>query len=68
MTRAIKLMEHPMKVLERRCEKIIRGQVSIDNMQFGFKPDTGITDAIFIIPQVRVRHQARKKKLYYVFF
>ena len=36
--RAIKLLEQPMKVLERVLEKRIRCQVSIDNMQFGFMP------------------------------
>ena len=32
--RAIKLLDQPMKVLERVLEKRIRCQVSIDNMQF----------------------------------
>ena len=36
--RAIKLLEQPMKVLERVLEKRIRCQVSIANMQFGFMP------------------------------
>ena len=35
-----------MKVLERVLEKRIRCQVSIDNMQFGFMPGKGTTDAI----------------------
>ena len=39
--RAIKLLEQPMKVLERVLEKRIRCQVSIDNMQFGFMPGHG---------------------------
>ena len=43
--RAIKLLEQPMKVLERVLEKRIRCQVSIDNMQFGFMPGKGTTDA-----------------------
>ena len=50
----------PMKVLERVLEKNIRYQVSIDDMQFGFMPGKGTTDAIFIM-------QARNKKLYYAF-
>ena len=65
--RAIKLQELPMKVLERVLEKRIRCQVSIDNMQFGFMPGKGTTDAIFIIRQVQENHQARKKKLHYIF-
>ena len=63
--RAIKLLEQPMKVLERVLDKRIRCQVSIDNMQFGFMPGKGTTDAISIIRQVQEKHQAKKKKLYY---
>ena len=65
--RAIKLLEQPMKVLERVLEKRIRCQVSIDNMQFGFMPGKGTIDAIFIMRQVQEKHQAKKKKLYYAF-
>ena len=36
-------------------------------MQFGFTPGKGTTDAIFIMRQVQETHQAKKKKLYYVF-
>ena len=56
-----------MKVLERVLEKRIRCQVSIDNMQFGFMPGNGTTDAIFIMRQVHEKHQSKKKKLYYAF-
>ena len=48
-------------------EKRIRCQVSIDNMQFGFMPGKGTTDAIYIMQQVHEKHQAKKKKLYYAF-
>ena len=65
--RAIKLLEQPMKVFERVLEKRIRCQVLIDNMQFGFMPGKGTTDAIFIMRQVEEKHQAKKKKLYYAF-
>ena len=54
--RAIKLLEQPMKVLERVLEKRIRCQVSIDNMRFGFMPGKGTTDAIFIMRQVQEKH------------
>ena len=53
-------------MLERVLEKWIRCQVSIDNMQFGFMPGKGTTDAIFIMRQVQEKLQA-KKKLYYAF-
>ena len=42
--KSIKLLEQPMKVLERVLEKKISGQVSIDNMPFGFMPGKGTTD------------------------
>ena len=41
--------------------------MSIDNMQFGFMPGNGTTDAIFIMRQVHEKHQARKKNLYFAF-
>ena len=47
--RAIKLLEHAMKVLERVLANRIREQVDIDDMQFGFTPGKGTTDAIFIL-------------------
>ena len=56
-----------MKVLEIVLEKRIRWQVLIDNMQFGFMPGKGTTEAIFIMRQVQKKHPAKKKKLYYVF-
>ena len=62
--RAIKLLEQPLKVLESVGKE---GQVSIDNMQFGFMPGKGTTDAICIMRQVQEKHQAKKKKQYYAF-
>ena len=50
-----------MKVLERGLEKRIRCQVSIDNMQFGFMPGKGTTDAIFIMRQVQENSKQRKR-------
>ena len=54
--RAIKLLKQPMKLLERVLEKKIRCQVSIYNMQFGFMPGKGNTDAIFTMRQVQEKH------------
>ena len=62
--RDIKLLEQPMKVLERVLEKRIRCQVSIDNMQFGFMPGKGTTNAM---RQVQEKYQSNKKTLYYAF-
>ena len=65
--RAIRLLEQPMKVFDRVLEKRIKCQVSTDNMQFGFMPGKGTTDAIFSMRHVQEKFQAKKKKLYYVF-
>ena len=40
--RAIKLLEHGMKILEK-----------VDEMQFGFTPGRGTTGAIFIVRQLQ---------------
>jgi hypothetical protein len=47
--KGIKLLDHGMKVLECVIEKKVRGRVSIDDMQFGFRPGRGTTNAIFIV-------------------
>jgi len=40
--RAIKLLEHAMKVIERVFERRIREKVKTDAMQFGFMPGKGM--------------------------
>ena len=47
-SQGIKLLEHGMKVTERVFERKLRQRVDIDKMQFGFRPGTGTTDAIFV--------------------
>ena len=51
--RGLKLLEQTLKVVERIVENLIRDQVSIDDMQFGFMPARGTTDAIFILRQMQ---------------
>ena len=65
--RAIKVVEHGMKVVERVLEMRIREQVKIDEMQFGFTPGKSTTDAIFIVRQVQEKFRGKQKKLYYAF-
>ena len=55
-SRGIKLLEHGMKVAERVLERRLRQTVEIDKMQFGFRPGTGTTDAIFIARQLQERY------------
>ena len=50
--RGITLLEHATKVVERIFEHRIQQQIDIDDMQFGFMKDKGITDAIFIVRQM----------------
>ena len=58
--RGIKLLDHVMKVLERVVEKKVRNKVFINDMQFGFRPGKGTTDAIFIVRQVQERFLEQK--------
>ena len=46
--KGLKLLEHVMKVLERVLESLIRSQVDINNIQFGFMPVRSTTTAIYI--------------------
>ncbi|MBJ5686662.1 reverse transcriptase family protein, partial [Salmonella enterica subsp. enterica serovar London] len=50
-------------VLEQR----IRHQVRVDEMQFGFMPGKGTTDATFLVRQLQEKYHGKGKKLYYAF-
>ena len=65
--RGLKLIEHPLKVLERVVEVMIRDIVDLDSMQFGFRPGRGTTDAIFILRQVQEKYLAKNKHIYFAF-
>ena len=65
--RAIKLLEHAMKVIERVFKRRIREKVKTDAMQFGFMPGKGTTDAIFAIQQMQEKYGCKGKKLYFAF-
>ena len=65
--RAIKLLEHVMKILEKVLERRIRQIVELDEMQFGFTPGRGTTDAIFIVKQIQEKFRAKGRPLYYDF-
>ena len=47
--RGFKLTGHVLKMVERIIEVTICDVVNSDNMQFGFMPGRGTTDAIFIL-------------------
>jgi hypothetical protein len=54
-------------VLERVVEGLIRKRVVIDEIQFGFMPGCGTTDAIFILCQIQEKHLAANKPLFIAF-
>ena len=60
--KAQKLLDHVMKGIQRVIGKNIRVRISIDDMQFGFMPGRGSTDAIFILRQLQEKHLAKNKK------
>ena len=62
--RGIKLLDQVMKVFERVIEAKVRSRVKIDDMQLGFRPGRGTTDAIFVVRQVQERYLAKKKELW----
>ena len=65
--RGLKLTDQVMKLLERVLDSAIRGMVNIDELQFGFVPGRGTTDAIFIARQMQEKFIAANKPLYFAF-
>ena len=65
--RGLKLTDQVMKLLERVLDPLIRNMVNIDEMQFGFVPGKGTTDAIFIVRQLQEKYIAANKPLYFAF-
>src|SRR6267154_698996 len=61
--RGIKLLDHVLKVLERVIEAWVRKMVKLEEMQFGFSPGKGTTDAIFIVRQVQEKFLGKQKEL-----
>ena len=61
--RAVKLIEHGMKVVERVLEKRHCRIVSVDEMQFGFTPVSGIIDAVLILRRLQEEYHSNGKKL-----
>ena len=65
--RGLKMLDQVLKIVERVLEQIIREQVSIDSMQFGFMPGKGTTDAIFILRQLHEKYISKKKDIFFIF-
>ena len=65
--RGLTVLNQVMKVMEHILATIIRTQVYINAMQFGFKPGRGATDAIFILRQVHEKYLRKHKNFYFAF-
>ena len=63
----LKLTEHVLKVVEKIIEVIILDVVNVDDMQFGFMPGCGTTDAIFILRQIEEKYIGKNCNLYFAF-
>ena len=50
---AVKLHERGMKVVEIVLDKGLRRIVFVDEMQFGFMPERGTIDAVFILRRMQ---------------
>ena len=61
------MLDQVMKTIERVLDLVIRSQVDISSMQFGFVPAWGTTDAIFILCQLQGKHLGKHKLLYFAF-
>ena len=56
-----------MKVIERIFERRLRKVVKLDEMQMGFMPGRGTTDATFIMRQLLEKYEMAGRDLYMVF-
>ena len=65
--RGLKMLDQVIKIIERVLDSVIRSQVDIDSMQFGFMLGRGTTDAIFILRQLQENHLGKQKPLYFAF-
>ena len=63
----IKLLECGMKVARRVVEKRLCRKVTVDEMQFGFMPERGTIDAVFILRRLLEEYRAKRIKLYMCF-
>ena len=61
--RGLKLVDQVMKVIERVIDKLLRERIDIDEMQFGFVPGRGTTDAIFLLRQLQEKYLGNRKNL-----
>ena len=63
----LKLTEHILKVMEHIIEDFIWNIVNIDDIQFGFMPEHGTTDTIFIVRQIQEAYIRKNRNLFFAF-
>ena len=56
-----------MKMFEMILECRLRKMITVNNMQFGFSPRKGTTDAVFIIQQLQEQYLEVHKDLFFIF-
>ena len=61
------MLDQITKIIEIVFDSVIRFQVDIDSMQFGFLSDWDTTDAIFILHQLQKKHLGKHKPQYFAF-
>ena len=54
--RGLKLTDQILKIADITIKKLIRQQVNINEMQFGFMPGCRTTNVIFILRQLREKY------------
>ena len=65
--RGLILTDQLLKIAERVIKKLIRQQVDIDEKQFVFMSECGITNAIFILRQLQEKCLTKKKNSHFAF-
>ena len=61
------MLDQVMKVVDKIVEGLVREKVHISDMQFGFTPGCGTTDAMLLARQMQEKYLSKKKKLYFAF-
>ena len=58
---AVEILEHGMKVVKRVLCKRLHRIVTVDETQFGFMPDRGTIDAVFITRRLQEEYHVKGK-------
>ena len=62
--RAVKRLEHGMKMVERVLEKRFRRLVTIDEIQLGLMSERGTVDVVLIMRRLQEEYYAKGKTLH----